>query len=47
MTASAGTRLRCEQCGAEAIVITAHEPELTCCGRPLTVMTPPTATKPS
>jgi hypothetical protein len=39
----AGTRLRCEVCGSEAIVITAHEPVLTCCGQPLTVMTAPAA----
>jgi hypothetical protein len=42
MAPPAGTRMRCEVCGSEAILITAHEPVLTCCGRPLTVMTAPT-----
>lgn len=36
-----GTRLRCEVCGSEAIVITSHEPDLLCCGQPITAMAPP------
>jgi hypothetical protein len=35
---TAGTRLRCDVCGSEAIVIAAHEPELACCDQPLTPM---------
>jgi hypothetical protein len=42
MATTAGTRLRCEACGSEAIVITAHDPELTCCDRPLSPMGAPT-----
>jgi len=38
-----GTRLRCEVCGAKAIVITAHEPDLLCCGQPLVATVPPTS----
>jgi ribosomal protein S27E len=30
-----GTRLRCEGCGSEAIVVKAATADLTCCGRPL------------
>jgi hypothetical protein len=41
MATAAGTRLRCDVCGSEAIVITAHDPVLTCCGQPLAVMTAP------
>jgi hypothetical protein len=41
MATSAGTRLRCEVCAAEAIVLTAVDPELTCCGRTLSPMARP------
>jgi hypothetical protein len=37
----AGTRLRYEVCGAEAIVLSAADPELTCCGRTLSPMARP------
>jgi ribosomal protein S27E len=31
----AGTRLRCETCGSEGIVVKAAAADLTCCGAPL------------
>ena len=30
-----GTRLRCESCGSEGIVVKPADAELTCCGSPL------------
>lgn len=33
-----GSRLRCESCGSEAIVMQAGEAELTCCDVPLVVI---------
>jgi desulfoferrodoxin-like iron-binding protein len=36
-TVAPGTRLRCETCGAEAIVLQPGAADLTCCGAPLTV----------
>jgi ribosomal protein S27E len=33
-----GARVRCEQCGSEAIIVRAEAPELTCCGAVLTVI---------
>jgi hypothetical protein len=33
-----GTRLRCDECKSEVIVLTGADAELTCCGSPLTVM---------
>jgi len=39
----AGTRLRCDNCGSEMVLIKAEGPELTCCGQPLS---PLTASKP-
>ena len=44
MDVKAGTRLRCEECGAELVVIKAEGPELTCCGKPLSSLT---ASKPA
>ena len=42
MEQKAGTRLRCEQCGAEAIVVRPSDADLTCCETPLTAtFTPP------
>jgi hypothetical protein len=41
MAATAGTRLRCEVCGSEAIVISAADPELTCCRKPLVPIVTP------
>jgi hypothetical protein len=35
----AGTRLRCEACGAEFIIVRAGGPELSCCGKPLAPLT--------
>jgi len=37
METKAGTRVRCETCGSELIVVKlgdSAEPELTCCGKP-------------
>ena len=31
----AGQKLRCSQCGTEAVVVRAPGAEVTCCGRPL------------
>jgi hypothetical protein len=39
-TTSTGTRMRCDTCGAEFIVITAGDAELECCGVPPTVVSP-------
>jgi len=36
MALTAGTRLRCEDCGAEAIIIKAADAELVCCGKEMT-----------
>jgi Desulfoferrodoxin, N-terminal domain len=36
-TVAPGTRLRCETCGAEAIVLQPGAADLTCCGAALTV----------
>lgn len=33
----AGTRLRCDECGAEVIVLNTASADLRCCGEPLTV----------
>jgi hypothetical protein len=33
-----GTRLRCESCGSEVLVVKPSDPELTCCGNPLSPM---------
>ena len=33
--------MRCEVCGAEAIVITSVEPDLACCGQPMTPLANP------
>ncbi|HYH48357.1 MAG TPA: desulforedoxin [Acidimicrobiia bacterium] len=38
-----GMRLRCDQCGSEAIITTAGDAELECCGAPLTVTFEPAA----
>ncbi len=35
--ASGGSRLRCNECGSEAIVTTAGGSTLTCCGVPLEI----------
>jgi hypothetical protein len=40
MEAKAGTRFRCETCGSELILVKAAGPELTCCDKPLSPMTP-------
>jgi hypothetical protein len=36
-TPSPGSRLKCESCGSEAIIIQPGAAELTCCGAPLLV----------
>ncbi|UGQ11604.1 hypothetical protein LO772_33335 [Yinghuangia sp. ASG 101] len=38
--ATAGSRLRCDVCGSEAIVVTAKGSALSCCGTPLTTTFP-------
>lgn len=43
MDVKTGTRLRCESCGAEFIVVNPGPAELTCCGTPLTDMPQPGA----
>jgi hypothetical protein len=35
MEHAAGTRLKCEVCGAEAIVVLPADTDLRCCDRPL------------
>ena len=30
-----GTRVKCEVCGSEAVVITSNQPQLECCGKPV------------
>jgi len=37
MSVPAGTRLRCDHCGAEAIVVKDGGAELACCAQPMTV----------
>jgi hypothetical protein len=32
-----GSRLRCGECGSEAIVIKATGPDLSCCGQPMEI----------
>lgn len=41
MEVKAGTRLRCEDCGSEIIVVRASGPELQCCGKALGPLVPP------
>jgi len=36
-TMNPGTRLKCEQCGSEAIVVRGGGPELVCCGAPMSI----------
>ena len=36
-----GMRLRCEQCGSEAIITAQGDAELQCCGEPMTVIFEP------
>jgi hypothetical protein len=40
---STGTRLRCDECKSEVIVLTGAEAELTCCGAPMTAISAGTA----
>jgi ribosomal protein S27E len=42
-TISSGARLKCTQCGSEAIVVKSAEPELACCGQPMEVIFSPPA----
>ena len=39
-TTNSGTRLRCDVCNAEFIVLAAAEAEIKCCNQPPTVLTP-------
>lgn len=32
-----GSRMRCEECGSEAIVVKSEAPTFSCCGKPLTI----------
>ena len=41
MSLRVGVRLRCEQCGSEAIVTAGGDAELQCCGSPMTVIFEP------
>lgn len=36
--ASNGSRLRCTECGSEAIITDGRGTELTCCGKPLDII---------
>jgi hypothetical protein len=36
-TVKPGTRLKCEQCGSEAVVVRGDGPDLACCGAPMSV----------
>lgn len=40
METKTGTRVRCDSCGSELIVVKAADPELTCCDRPVSPMSP-------
>lgn len=40
METKPGTRVRCEECGSELIVVKAADPELTCCDRPVSPLSP-------
>lgn len=35
MTVKVGSRLRCERCGTEIVVVKAPEGEIVCCGQPM------------
>ncbi|WP_162941663.1 hypothetical protein [Desertimonas flava] len=39
-TTKSGTRLRCDGCNAEFIVVTAAEADLRCCNQPPSVIVP-------
>lgn len=42
MTTGNGSRLKCQSCGSEAVVVKSQEPQLSCCGQPVEVIfTPP------
>ena len=44
MAVAGGTRLKCDVCGSEAIVVKPQEPVLSCCDRPMEIIfTPPAA----
>jgi desulfoferrodoxin-like iron-binding protein len=43
MEQKAGTRLRCETCGSQIIVVKAGDAELACCGKPLAPLVAPAA----
>jgi hypothetical protein len=42
-----GTRLRCDRCGAEAIVTAQGDADLQCCDAPMTVIFEPAASETS
>ena len=35
-----GARVRCERCGAEAVLVKAQVPALSCCDGPMNVVSP-------
>jgi hypothetical protein len=39
MDIKAGTRLRCQTCGSEIVVVKAEAPALKCCGQELAAIT--------
>lgn len=41
METKAGTRLQCDTCGSQLIVVKAEGPELECCGQPLAPVAKP------
>lgn len=46
MTYANGTRVRCQACGSEAIVVKSQEAELSCCGQPAeAIFTPPAGSR--
>lgn len=47
MSIKSGTRLRCETCGSEVLIVKPAEPELTCCGTPLSPMAGKSSSAPS
>jgi len=40
METKPGTRVCCETCGSELIIVNASGPALACCGQPVSALTP-------
>ncbi len=46
MTYANGSRVRCQTCGSEAILVKSQQPELNCCGQPVeSIFTPPAGSR--